>query len=44
MQLGNYAKEKSSSLLEISVKGNIVRVKNNAAFSRENYEFSQVLP
>ena len=43
MQLGNCAGEKSSSLLEGSVKGNIVGVKNNAGFSRKNSEFPQFI-
>ena len=38
-QLANCAGETSSSLLEGSVKRNIVRVKNNTGFSRENSEF-----
>ena len=38
-QLANCAGETSSSLLEGSVKKNIVRVKNNTGFSQENSEF-----
>ena len=44
MQLGNCAGETSSSLFEGSVKRNIVRVKNNTGFSRENSGFPQVIP
>ena len=38
-QLANCVGETSSSLLEGSVKRNIVRVKSNTGFSRENSEF-----
>ena len=38
-QLASCAGETSSSLSEGSVKRNIVRVKNNTGFSRENSEF-----
>ena len=41
MQLGNCANEKSSSFLERLLDGNIVRFKNNTAFSRENSEFPE---
>ena len=44
MQLGNCAGEKSSSLLKGSVNGNVVRFRNNKAFSQENFEFPQAIP
>ena len=43
-KLGNCAEEKSSSLLERSVNGNVVSFKKYKAFSRENSEFLQAIP
>ena len=43
MQLRNCAGEKSSSLLERSLDGNVVRFNVNTAFSRENSEFLKAI-